>query len=253
MNKCIIIIQVLLPNSSNSANSANSTNSTNSTTMSSEVVYTDGACSGNGTPGATGGLGFYIAKSALMGNNLKFNQKGYQTTVDFGTKKETFYVTNIRMEGLAIISVLSLYEELLINNYDRDIAPIDRLNSLTPYDVSKMKFTYEPTELKAANTLDHGTEIEIVTDSQFWINVVTAWMPTWIRKNIAMTKKNPDILLMFQYYLQRLNQNNIKVKFTHVKSHQRANRTFHADGNDVADVLATSACGNPTLAYYQQN
>jgi hypothetical protein len=57
-------------------------------------------------------------------------------------------------------------------------------------------------------------------------------------------KKNVDILLLLHYYTTILKQNGIEVEYVHVRSHQVGKRTEHADGNDVADVLATSSAQN---------
>lgn len=214
--------------------------------MSTEIIYTDGACSKNGTANATGGFGVFIAKSAIFDAPIKLNAKGMAMTF----KEDQFYVTNIRMEGLAIVSTLALYTDVLITEpSDKPIDPIQRLNENVSFATSNMKPGYGPDELRA--DADTSVSVEIVTDSLFWINVIESWMPTWIRKGIVMEKKNPDILLMMLFYVERLRQSGVKVVFTHVKSHQKGARTAHADGNDVADVLATSAVQNPSTAFYK--
>ena len=202
--------------------------------MSSELIYTDGACSGNGTRNATGGFGLFIAKSDIFSGPVKINKKGETMEFDINGKKETFYITNIRMEGLAIVSTLALYTDALINNPNDDTI-LKRLN--------RISFNANNLDVVGHHTSKHFV-IEIVTDSLFWINVIESWMPTWIRKGIMMEKKNPDILLLLRYYTDLMKQNNIQIIFTHVKSHQKGKRTHHADGNDVADVLATSSVSN---------
>ena len=121
---------------------------------------------------------------------------------------------------------------------------LDRLNSIDPFNTNDMKVKYLPKELKINKNQSSDVTIEIVTDSLFWINVIETWMPNWIKKNILFEKKNVDILLMLHYFWELFIQNNITVKLTHVKSHQKGKRTEHADGNDVADVLATSSVNN---------
>ncbi len=177
---------------------------------------------------------------------MKVNRKGEIMTF----RDETFYITNIRMEGLAIVSTLALYADVLITRIPIGIANLlDRLNGCNPFETKDLKMHYEFDELHSTNAID-PIQIEIVTDSQFWINVIESWMPGWLRKNIMMQKKNPDILLMLHYYMEMFRQNTITIKFTHVRSHQRGKRTEHADGNDVADVLATSSVKNPTTDFY---
>lgn len=211
--------------------------------MSSELIYTDGACSGNGTKKATGGFGLFIAKTSLFSSPLKINRKGEH--MDYNS--ETFYITNIRMEGLAIVSTLALYANACIFNSDNKNA-LDILNDQITFNAYDFKVSYGTHELTVSHPTKKAT-VEIVTDSLFWINVIENWMPSWIRKGIVMEKKNPDILLMLRYYTELLKQNDIKVILTHVKSHQKGKRTEHADGNDVADVLATSSVSNKTNAF----
>lgn len=211
-----------------------------------ELIYTDGACSGNGTARSTGGFGVFIANTSVFPAPIKINQKG----VHMKFNDQTLYVTNIRMEGLAIVSTLALYAHTLIDGIGNNDA-IQCLNSIDPFNVKDFKVSYSPDELKEFKAVP-TTTIEIVTDSQFWINVVETWMPSWARKGIVMQKKNPDILLMCSYYMEKLKQNGITVLFTHVKSHQKGKRSAHADGNDVADVLATSAVKNHTTNFEAQ-
>lgn len=217
--------------------------------MTTELIYTDGACSKNGSPDAVGGFGIYFAKSSVS-ESVKINRKGFH--MDYETHG-TIYVTNIRMEGLAIVSTLALYSDLCVKNptMDTSVDLVERLNSIEPFSVAGLKPRYEASEL-AVETLRKGIEIEIVTDSLFWMNVIEKWMPGWIRKKIILQKKNPDILLMMLYHTELLKQNGIVVKFTHVRSHQKGKRTEHADGNDVADILATSAVKNTDLDFHVQ-
>lgn len=162
---------------------------------------------------------------------------------------DLYYVTNIRMEGLAIVSTLALYADVLIHNTNvRSPNALDRLNTINPFNTDGLKSKYDPNELKATSVRS-DIKVEIVTDSLFWINVAESWMPSWVKKGILMQKKNPDILLMLNYYLELFSQNGMKIKLTHVRSHQKGTRTEHADGNDVADVLATSAVNNSNHSF----
>lgn len=212
----------------------------------SEVIYTDGACSKNGTPQSTGGFGIFLATTDIFRSTNKVNRKGETMRYD----GETFYITNIRMEGLAIVSSLAVYANVLIDNPPIGKPDLlDRLNQCDVFKLDGLKVNYEFDELRASNPVE-PILIEIITDSQFWINVIESWMSGWIRKKIMMEKKNPDILLMLHYYMELFRQNNITIKYTHVRSHQRGKRTIHADGNDVADRLATSSVKNPSTDFY---
>lgn len=213
--------------------------------MTSELIYTDGACSDNGKSNSAGGFGIYIATSALFGGPCKINKRGETMTF----RDHTLLVTNIRMEGLAILSTLQLYSSVLIlNPITPPPNPISILNESTSFDAEELTCRYGDSELKVLLPV-RDTTIEIVTDSLFWMKVIDEWMPKWIQKNILLDKKNPDILLLLLYYTELLKQNGVAVIYTHVKSHQRRNRTHHADGNDVADVLATSAVKNTNTAF----
>ncbi len=215
--------------------------------MSNELIYTDGASSKNGLPTSVGGFGIYIAQSNVFEAPIKINRKGERMQLN----GERFYVTNIRMEGLAIVSTLALYAKKLIGGATISNEPVVILNGFDIFETAGHKVVYGAGELKSGTVLSKPT-IEIVTDSQFWINVIEKWMPNWIKKGIVLEKKNPDILLMLRYYLELLNQNGVKVKFTFVRSHQKGKRSHHADGNDVADVLATSAVRNDSNMFYAQ-
>ena len=219
--------------------------------MSNEIIYTDGACSKNGTAKSTGGFGMFISESAVFSSPLKINRKGFHMTFDDEKSGEqTFYVTNIRMEGLAIVSTLALYADALIHKKSKygNTEVLQKLNALDVFSTNGLKCKYDTGELKVPGAQSEIT-IEIVTDSLFWMNVVQLWMPSWIKKKMLMQKKNPDILLMLYYLTELFSQNGINIKFTHVKSHQKGARTFHADGNDVADVLATKAVQNANTLF----
>lgn len=214
--------------------------------MATEIIYTDGACSKNGTAKSTGGFGLYISQSKFSKTPVKINRKGFHMNFrlnDYETP--LYYVTNIRMEGLAIVSVFALYADLLVFKKPKksNISFVDTLNTADVFLQS------DQTKQLKKTPIDPDVEIEIVTDSQFWINVIKLWMPNWIKKNIMMEKKNPDILLMLKYYLDLFEVNNIRFKFTHVKSHQKGKKTFHAFGNEIADELATSSVTNTDTQY----
>ncbi len=210
--------------------------------MSSNIVYTDGACSNNGKTSSFGGFGLYI-KTGCFGEK-KIHCKGKQSTY----QSEKFPVTNIRMEGMAIIVTMFLYAEKYVNNKKiTDIAK--HLNN---------SFSVLPSKLMADSlyspinpTVRLEEKLEIVTDSKFWIQVLTKWMPGWVNKEIVLTKKNPDLLILMSYYYRLLNVNGVKVILTHVHSHQKGKRTEHADGNDVADVLATSSVSLKDNLFYE--
>ena len=164
-----------------------------------------------------------------------------------GDSMETFYITNIRMEGLAIIATLFLYAEQFV--FAQNITdPVAHLNEKFLKQNKPLKLSYGLNELNVNGSAQCQT-FEIVTDSLFWMNVIEKWMPSWVRKGTLMQKKNPDLLLLLHYYTTLFEQNKVKIVLTHVRSHQRGKRTEHADGNDVADVLATQSVRNSTTEF----
>lgn len=226
--------------------------------MTSQLIYTDGACSKNGSPKATGGYAIYL-KESCFGSDIKINCKGEPMSMKLGDDTETFYVTNIRMEGLAIIATMFLYAEQFV--FDRNIQdPVKHLNECFLKQDKPLKLSYTPNELNVAvdgpneakrqASLDStGRTFEIVTDSKFWMDVYHKYLPSQARKGIILKKKNPDLLLLLHYYTTLFQQNNVQVVLTHVRSHQKGKRSAHADGNDVADVLATSSVRNATTEF----
>lgn len=216
------------------------------------IIYTDGACSGNGKKTSTGGFGVYIQKSIFSDDAIKINKKCEFKTVNVKGNSYEFPVTNIRMEGYAILTTMFLYAEKLVFNKDINKTNIESyLNNNRLMKLSSIKESYNSNELKTINNI--STSIHIITDSQFWINVIDKWMKGWISKKILLTKKNPDLLLYIYYYHTLLSQNGVEVKFIFVNSHQKGKRTFHADGNDVADVLATTTKDNSDNLFTLQN
>jgi ribonuclease HI len=212
------------------------------------VIYTDGACNKNGKPDATGGFGIYL-KSSCFGDETKINCKGELMRMKIGDALETFFVTNIRMEGMAIIATMFLYAEKFVHGQPVCDA-VAHLNEHFLKQDRPLKLNYQFDELRVAGERPQRS-FEIVTDSLFWMNVIQKWMPAWVRKGQLLQKKNPDLLMIVHYYTTLFAQNNVQMVLTHVRSHQRGKRTAHADGNDVADQLATASVRNATTRFTQ--
>ncbi len=202
--------------------------------MEQELIYTDGSCVKNGLPTSYGGFGIFIERSQIFNAPIKINRKG----VKMSFEGSNMYVTNIRMEGLAIVSTLALYARKIMTGTSDNA--IDILNKYDSYD-------YE-SDLENKKMVE-CSEINIVTDSQFWINVIKSWMPSWIRKGIMLKKKNADILLMLKHYIDWYKLNDVKINFIFVRSHQTGKRTLHADSNDIVDILAKHGASNKSELY----
>ncbi len=217
--------------------------------MTTNLIYTDGACSKNGKKGATGGYGIYL-KESCFGSEIKINCKGEPMHITLHDLTTTFPVTNIRMEGLAIIATMFLYAEQFVFGQDI-IDPVIHLNQKFLKQDRPLKLFYQSGELVQTSAIPGA--FEIVTDSKFWMDVLydPRYMSAWVSKGLLTKRKNPDLLLLLYYYSTLLSQNGVQMQLTHVRSHQVGKRTFHADGNDVADILATSAAGNDSCAFMQ--
>jgi ribonuclease HI len=132
-----------------------------------------------------------------------------------------------------------------MNNIDNNISEF--LNSNEMIDCNNVNIT--PIPLK--KIIKPQFEINIITDSGHWCNVYNKWLFNWLKKKLVLKKANPDLSLQLWHYSKLLNENNIKVNFIHVYSHQKTKRCKHADSNDIADVLATSSSNNDDYKFYK--
>ena len=217
------------------------------------VIFVDGACSKKDKNGIRkAGFGIYINditnidylknfKLYKRFNNVSFsiNNKTLSLT-DFNQTME-LEVTNIRAEGYAILYVLIIFKLILIDKVK--ISDTNKLiKTLDNYTIfSNNNFKQE---IKLCNNCD-SKDILIVTDSEFWINVITKWSPKWFNKDIILEKKNPDLVLYVMYYYHLLLKNKINVDFKHVKGHAEKKKvqyyTYYEAGNIEADKLAVQA------------
>ncbi len=163
-------------------------------------VYTDGGCINNGR---------YNAKAAFA---VCF-EKGMPYTALYGLLKPNKYILN-KNEAIKnttdIISPTNIRAEMF--------AVIMAL-----YAIKKHK---------------GSCDIEIVTDSEFTINVLTKWIDDWFKTGKILKKANPDLLLIL-HYLYHYH----RVVLTHQNSHVdlKKNNTPNAIGNDYVDKLVTNA------------
>jgi uracil-DNA glycosylase len=108
--------------------------------------------------------------------------------------------------------------------------------------------------IKALEYLTEHTEWTnaiFVSDSDFWIKMVTVYMPGWIRKKTSFTEKqNPDLTQKLWLLYSSLIEQDKEITFRHMASH---NKTGWADypkksyeyfcfsNNDYVDQMATYA------------
>jgi uracil-DNA glycosylase len=161
------------------------------------LVYTDGACSGNGKGILSkSGYAVYFTKGPFAGNVY------YEKLAPTIYKKEIIYGSNIRAEGFAILYAIEKVAEL-----------------------------------------DYDCVLTLVTDSEFWINMIKDYIPSWKNKGIDFeTKKNPDLVIKLDNAINKFNEKCI-LHLIHVKSHQKEQDISqeHIEGNKIADRYAVKA------------
>ncbi len=155
---------------------------------------------------------------------------------------ENYEPTNIRAEGLAIVYGLLYLKNILIDKIDKSNL-VNELNTKV-FEESKLVFQ----EYKEENNKEYKY-YQLITDSEFWINVITKWSNNWIRQNTILEKKNIDI----NYYINRLlnellNDGHI-IHFKFVRGHadtkEKNNKyNLYQKGNIIADKLANIAKEN---------
>ena len=152
----------------------------------------------------------------------KESRAGYAASVALGTLKDTIiygkidcqtvFATSQRAEGTAIIKVLEF-----------------------------MKSKW-----------DEWDKLIIVSDSEFWIKMITNYIPGWVRKGIAFTEReNPDLVEELWNLYSDLTDGDVKsVELRHMKSHNKEGwggydegtyERFCHDNNKYVDELAEFA------------
>ena len=114
--------------------------------------------------------------------------------------------------------------------------------------------------------LEKGIKSIIITDSMFYINVITNWMHAWykIDPNLTVKKltgdpserfiKNRDIIVQLYDLYKKIN-NTTSVKFEHINSHQKAPRNINSAeyfkwyGNFIADKYANQTCNDDNVHF----
>lgn len=152
--------------------------------------------------------------------------------------------TNIRAEGLAIIYSLIYLKIILIDNIENKDDIISSINNIEFNNEFKFK------EFKSVESINNKYFL-IITDSEFWINVITKWCNNWIKKDIVLEKKNIDIIYYINYLLTLLVENNIIIEFKFVRGHsdkdakqKKQKLNLFQKGNVIADKLANLAKEN---------
>lgn len=149
-----------------------------------------------------------------------------------------FQGTNIRAEGIAILYALLYIKTIVADKNDTKKSVIKNLKLDNLTNIKKSIHTID-FRTKSAN------KYLIVSDSQFWIDVITKWSNSWVYKFTILEKKNLDINILINYYMNQLYDNGVEIVFQHVKGHSDKNKdvklNFYQRGNVMADQLANLA------------
>ena len=108
--------------------------------------------------------------------------------------------------------------------------------------------------LDVLNEKCNKQNILIITDSEFWINMIYNYMPIWFNKNKSFKyfyeKKNFDISIPLFKKLIEIKKSDFRFNILHMYSHNKSNWSSHSknsifkisfDMNNLADSLANQA------------
>ena len=168
---------------------------------------------------------------------------------------DMFEPSNIRAEGYGILYTLILLTiihkpEFLNKSKECDINKIvNNINNISLDNFLHFEeYKYYSYNFKLPT--NNYKKYLIITDSEFWINVITKWSNNWIKKNLVFEKKNIDLVYHINYYLNILYKNNILIDFKFIRAHSDKNKTTKLNlfqkGNVMADKLANIAKENTT-------
>jgi ribonuclease HI len=173
-------------------------------------------------------------------NNEKNTTCKIHKTDDMLLNKQFFQFqgTNIRAEGIAILYALLYIKTIVVDKNDTKKSVIKNLKLDNLTNIKKSIHTID-FRSKSSN------KYLIVSDSQFWIDVITKWSNSWVYKFTILEKKNLDINILINYYMNQLYDNGVEIVFQHVKGHSDKNKdvklNFYQRGNVMADQLANLA------------
>jgi ribonuclease HI len=166
------------------------------------------------------------------------------------SKYTLFHPTNIRSEGNAILIALRTIKFMIEgkNNKNKRCDLEKYLSS----QVSNYLNNFDYNEIFTADIESENKEYDeflIVSDSKFWIDLITIWLKGWVTKRSIMERKNSDIILEILDVHNWIILNKATVKFKHIKGHQDSKKengksielNFYHKGNILADKLATHA------------
>lgn len=183
-------------------------------------------------------IGYSISSGSLFCSRHKREDGEAQHTY------EQFQPTNIRAEGNAILIAL---KTVLYVNDKRAYSTKGIKKWLTEdiYDKLKVIKLMDMDSMNVVVEKESDNKYLIVSDSKFWIELITKWLPGWLSKRTFTEKKNSDIIVKLIVVLDMLARADCSVTFLHVNGHQdkkdKEEVTFYHKGNILADKLATHA------------
>lgn len=201
------------------------------------ILYTDGACPGNGTSQATGGLGLFFRWSLLNPDlkdqimSLSYSEAQHALFLGQEAKKDSRWednVTNQRCEILAIGLCLREVHDLFMKSMDPE--------GEVPEDPELAKRVQLVGNFQGTLTL--------TTDSDWSIRCLDTWLSIWKRKKQIgsdyIGNKGPvvnqDVIKITEQFRDNLAKLGIRIQLKHCKGHSG---NF---GNEICDLLGNYAC-----------
>jgi len=172
--------------------------------------YTDGACPGNGTESARGGMGVYIVAAAI---------------------------TQDRSHKMGTISLP--WDEASVTNFGEPTNQKCELMAICLALTHLLKTTEDDFFEESRKDLDdHNFGVRVFSDSKYCIDGLNTWMHNWKKNGWINAKKKPvknqEIWKGIDAVRQRLDKL-LYITFHHVPGHSGIK------GNEMADTLARHA------------
>lgn len=165
--------------------------------------------------------------------------------MDLNNNYFQYSATNIRAEAFGILYALIYIKILKVDgiNYKKEISKNFKLDKIVNLKDNLKSINFSK---KSVN------KFLIVTDSKFWIDLITKWCNSWIRKGLVFDKKNVDLIILINHYMNILSENNIEIVFKHIHGHSDKDKNIELNiyqkGNVMADKLANIANDGKNLA-----
>jgi uracil-DNA glycosylase len=171
------------------------------------IVYTDGSANNTGTSGRAGYAAYFTA-GPLKSTKL-WGRLAPVSAKNATDQPVVLFPTNIRAEGWAIMLPL---EQIL-----------------------------------ATESSHHMPNVEIVTDSKFWIDMIESWIPRWVKQKIPFeAHENPDITARIHTLIVKFGP---RLKLRHIYSHGKDKTIAPLDRkyNDLCDAWANKGRESETF------